>query len=201
MYDYLKWLVFHEESQLPFPRSAEEWEIRKEGLRQKLRASLGLLPWPERNALKPAVVGTIEKKGYVIEKVVLESRKSFYINALVYRPKRPSGARIPAVLNTVGHWPNSKAQIVVQARCAGAALNGCLAMTYDPIQQGERIGTGMLHDLEANANLCGSSVAGIMFWDGMRAIDYLCSRADVDQERIAVTGASGRPACHLHVGS
>jgi dienelactone hydrolase len=201
MYDYLKWCVNREESSLSFPRSSSEWERQKRRIRKELRNSLGLDPWPKRNPLNAASVEILKRDGYSVEKAVLETRDSFLMNALIYKPSSPKRERLPAVLNTVGHWPDSKSQEVVQARCIGQAKNGFIAMTYDPIQQGERVGLGMLHDLEANANLCGASVAGIIFWDGIRAIDYLLSRDDVDGTRLGITGESGGGLQALYIAA
>src|SRR5690606_12845416 len=39
--------------------------------------------------------------------------------------------------------------------------------------------------------LLGRSPAYYFIWDGMRAIDYVCSRPDVDTTRIGITGRSG----------
>ena len=36
-----------------------------------------------------------------------------------------------------------------------------------------------------------SCTARFVIWDGMRAIDYLCSRREVDAKRIGCTGISG----------
>ena len=37
----------------------------------------------------------------------------------------------------------------------------------------------------------GHNMTNFFIWDGIRALDYLCSRPDADTSRIAVTGASG----------
>ena len=71
------------------------------------------------------------------------------------------------------------------------------ALIYDPFDQGERIqqkGFSNCHGhntIGVNAALLGWSTARFRIWDGMRAIDYLQSRNEVDPERIGVCGQSG----------
>ena len=45
--------------------------------------------------------------------------------------------------------------------------------------------------LNSGANLLGSSVATYEFWDNHCAIDYLCTRPDIDHSKIGVHGSSG----------
>ncbi|MBA7661431.1 hypothetical protein ES703_69448 [subsurface metagenome] len=83
------------------------------------------------------------------------------------------------------------------------ALNGMAALVFDPIDQGER---GQLLDedgkklfrpvpghnmLGVGSILLGRNTARFEIWDGMRAIDYLQSRPEVDPNRIGCTGNSG----------
>ncbi len=72
------------------------------------------------------------------------------------------------------------------------ALNGMAALVFDPIDQGERgqyLGPGGWPDLVGIAGhinvgmgciLLGRNTARFEIWDGMRAIDYLQSRPEVD---------------------
>jgi dienelactone hydrolase len=41
------------------------------------------------------------------------------------------------------------------------------------------------------AFISGSSQARYMIWDGIRAIDYLLTRKEVDSARLGITGRSG----------
>ncbi len=77
-------------------------------------------------------------------------------------------------------------------------------MIYDPIGQGERlqypdeqlksrVGVGVLEHLYAGnqQTLVGEFLGAWRAWDGMRALDYLLSRDEVDPQRLGVTGNSG----------
>jgi dienelactone hydrolase len=84
------------------------------------------------------------------------------------------------------------------------ARHGMAALCYDPIGQGERSqilrengqpkhrGTTTEHFyIGVGSILVGRNTAGYRVWDGMRCIDYLASRADIDAKRIGFTGCSG----------
>ena len=76
-------------------------------------------------------------------------------------------------------------------------------LCYDPIGQGERKqiftpdGTPAFRassehqQLGVAPILLGRGLATYMVWDGVRGIDYLCSRPDVDPQRIGCMGNSG----------
>ncbi|MEJ7609073.1 MAG: acetylxylan esterase [Bryobacteraceae bacterium] len=84
-------------------------------------------------------------------------------------------------------------------------MKGFVVLVYDPAGQGERqqaydprLGKSIIggsteqHFLNgAAAILLGQSFARYPIWDGMRALDYLASRKEVDKERIGCTGCSG----------
>ena len=83
------------------------------------------------------------------------------------------------------------------------ALNGMVALVFDPIDQGERgqlLGKNGWPELQGTAGhtmvgigciLLGQNTARFEIWDGIRAIDYLQSRPEVDPQRIGCTGNSG----------
>ncbi len=171
---------------------ADRWRGYQPALRRRLREALGLEPFPERTDLKVRSVGMVERDGYRIEKIIFESRPGFEVPANVYVPAgRGPEERLPTVLNPVGHWGRSKAEPVVQARCIGLAKLGYIALTYDAFGQGERAIDGNGHGEYHRSVLVGRNNMTYMVWDSIRALDYLLTRADVDPDRIACTGASG----------
>jgi len=64
---------------------------------------------------------------------------------------------------------------------------------WDPERHASRVGEPTLEHSYPGAQcfITGSSLARYMVWDGMRAIDYLISRPEVDPSRVGVTGRSG----------
>ena len=185
-------------------------EKRKATVRRKIDEILGGLP-QERGALKARVTGVIRADGYTIEKVIFESFPGLAVTANLYRPN--AAGKYPGVAIPAGHTQEGKPEM--QALAANLALKGFVALAYDPIGQGEREqtylpelgralsgGGGNEHiELGARAMLMGQSVARYFIFDGMRALDYLASRADVDADRLAVTGCSGGGAMTTYAGA
>jgi hypothetical protein len=107
----------------------------------------------------------------------------------------------PGVIVPCGHAAEAKAYESYQTMGASLALNGMAALVFDPIDQGERSqlpaalpklqGTTAHTTLGVGSILLGRATARFEIWDGMRAIDYLQSRPEVDPARIGCTGNSG----------
>ena len=174
---------------------------RQSDLKAQFRAALGDLP-VEKTALNPRVVGRDQRDGYAVEKVVYESRPDHHVTALLYLPDGPRP--FPGVLVPCGHSANGKAAETYQRISILLAKNGLAALCYDPIGQGERV--QLLNDqgkpitksstvehtlLGVGALLVGRSAAGYRVWDGIRSLDYLASRPEIDPARLGCTGNSG----------
>jgi dienelactone hydrolase len=195
-------------------RGRADWEGHVETTRARFRAALG--PLPLSQGAPPAVerTGVLERDGYAVEKLLLETQPGFWAAANLYLPARPAG-RAPAILNAVGHWEHSKAQEVEQARCIGQARKGYVALIWDPLGQGERFqywdearrapwpgSSTEQHAAVCNpALLLGSTVIATMLWDGVRMLDYLAARPEVDPERIGCTGVSGGGTYTMFLGA
>jgi cephalosporin-C deacetylase-like acetyl esterase len=176
--------------------SADAAVARREQLRADLRRLLG--EFPEHAPLRARTVGTIACDGYRIEKVVFESRPRHHVTANLYLPSDTSKP-VPGVLVPCGHSDVAKAHPPYQSACILLALNGCAALIYDPIGQGERYqlpeptrhGTHEHTLVGLGALLVGWNTAHFRTWDGVRALDYLAGRPEVDPARIGCTGISG----------
>jgi dienelactone hydrolase len=170
-------------------------------VRQKIQDCFG--PWPERTPLKPRITGTLEREDYRIEKIIFESRPQFFVTANLYVPK---AAKFPApgVVGVCGHSNNGKAWNHYQSFSQGLAKQGYVVLIFDPIGQGERlqlpdenlkprIGFGSAeHTMLGNQQLLVGEFFGTWeAWDGIRALDYLLTRPEVDARHIGVTGSSG----------
>ncbi len=157
--------------------------------------------FPERTPLNARVVGTLERDGFTVEKIVFESRPNFFVTAALFLPQ--GEGPFPGVLIPCGHSVNGKASEAYQRAAILLALNGMAALCYDPIGQGERaqilkddgtqlLGSTLEHTMVGVGSiLVGTSTGGYRVWDGMRAIDYLAARPEVDATRIGCTGNSG----------
>jgi dienelactone hydrolase len=175
-------------------------EARKKAVREKVLSLIGGLP-DYRGPLRPRVTKTTPRDGYVIENVMFDSLPDYVVTANLYRPDRPG--RHPAILMSMGHWDSGKA--AGQLLSVNLARRGFVVLAYDPVGQGERqqafdprfgrslIGgpTDQHFSNGAAAILMGQALSRYFIHDGMRAIDYLVSRPEVDPDRIGATGCSG----------
>jgi len=179
-------------------RDAENY-IRE--VRGKIQQCLG--PWPEKTPLNARVTGVLERETYNIEKIVYYSRPDFPVTANLYIPKHRN-APSPGILGTCGHSENGKAYPVYQSFAQGLAKMGYVVLIFDPIGQGERIqyltneftswvgNSTREHNYAGNQMiLAGEFLSSWFAWDGIRSLDYLLSRPEVDPEHIGVTGNSG----------
>ncbi|HZC32716.1 MAG TPA: prolyl oligopeptidase family serine peptidase [Candidatus Bathyarchaeia archaeon] len=168
----------------------DRWPALQGRARLRLRRSLGLAPFPARDALDARIVGVADRGSYTIERLVFVSRPGFLVPALVYAPTGNT-TPLPAVVYAVGHWMrHGKAEKHIQAFCAGLVQLGFVVLVMDPIGQGEREARFEDHGHLALLPL-GLTQEGLMVWEHMRAIDYLLTRPDVDGARMGITGASG----------
>lgn len=157
--------------------------------------------WPERTPLNPRVVGTLDKGDYRVEKIIFESRPHFYVTGLLFLPAERGP--YPGVLMPCGHSRGGKDSEAYQKAAILLATNGLSCFLYDPIGQGERArllkengtaayGPVMEHTVVGVGSIVvGLNTATYRIWDGIRAIDYLCGRDDIDADRIGCTGNSG----------
>ena len=170
-------------------------------VREKIRLCFG--PFPARTPLNARITGILNRPTHRIEKVIFESRPGFPVTANLYLPKetvRP----VPGIVGTCGHSTNGKAEAAYQSFAQGLARQGYVCLLYDPIGQGERLQyvdpsgqprlrPGTREHLYAGNQqfLIGQFFGSWRAWDGVRALDYLLTRKEVDSKHLGVTGNSG----------
>lgn len=178
----------------------EDWIRRQQYVKSTMEEIVG--PFPEKNPLNPVITGTIRKDGMVIEKLYFESRPNYYVTAIFCRPENASEP-LPAIIFCSGHTPLGFRSDVYQQMIFNYVKKGFAVLAFDPIGQGERIRyldaegkprMGPTHEHSypgSQAFLAGISPANYFIWDGIRAVDYLLTRKDVDPKRLGITGRSG----------
>ncbi|QNI35782.1 alpha/beta hydrolase family protein [Edaphobacter albus] len=181
-------------------RTSQDVQKRAALVREQLWTVLG--GSPERTPLNPRVVGSIDRGIYRIEKIIFESRPGIYVTAHLYLPSIQGPH--PGILAPLGHTTEGKSYRSYQHCFQNLARQGFVVIAYDPFGQGER---RQYLDRDSKRPrfdvvpehlqtgrpmvLFGSSFALHRVWDGIRALDYLVSRSEVDGERIGCTGHSG----------
>src|SRR5436305_188314 len=102
----------------------------------------------------------------------------FVAGATAQTPARPSAPPIAAV----------------DANSASNAGQGERLQYPDPAKPGASLATrptGEHGEAGLQPTLIGDAVARYFAWDGMRAVDYLQSRPEIDPQRIGAFGCSG----------
>lgn len=175
-----------------------DWTSRRAEYRRQLQEMLGLAPWPERTPLQPVVTGIVEHPEFTVEKLHFQSQPGLYVTGNLYVPQGLTGPA-PAVLYVCGHGQVKKEGISYgnktsyQHHGAWFARNGYVCLLIDTIQLGEI--EGLHHGTHREGmwwwHSRGYTPAGVEAWNGIRALDYLQSRPEVDGEKLGVTGRSG----------
>ncbi|MBN8860463.1 MAG: acetylxylan esterase [Sphingobacteriales bacterium] len=182
--------------------SLPDWKKRQEFVRKTLLDIVG--PFPAKTPLNPGITRTIVKEYYKVEHIVYESQPGFYVTSSFYIPNNLKG-KAPAIIYCSGHSDLGYRNPVYQYVILNLVKKGFIVFAFDPVGQGERSeyydpgegkssvgGTTTEHSIAgAQAFIAGSSQARYMIWDGIRAVDYLLTRKEVDPARIGITGRSG----------
>jgi cephalosporin-C deacetylase-like acetyl esterase len=183
-------------------QTPDDWQNYQQQTKETLMEVLG--PFPGKTDLNPRITRTIYKDGYRAEHIVFESRPEFYVTSTLFLP---DGVELPApaIIYLSGHTQEGYRSPTYQHKMLNLVKKGFIVFAIDPVGQGERfeyldpetgesiVGNATREHSYAGvqAFLAGTSLASIMTWDGIRAVDYLLTRDEVDPERIGMTGRSG----------
>ena len=183
-------------------KTRDDWVGRQAELKKILAELVG--EFPARTPLNPVITGKLKGDGFTVEKLYFESRPVFYVTAALFLPTAGKG-RLPAILYCSGHHLSSFRVDVYQTTVLNLVKKGFVVLAIDPVGQGERIeylGADGKIDENIDATLqhsfpgtqsflSGFSPINYFIWDGIRAVDYLISRKEVDPARLGITGQSG----------
>lgn len=228
-HDWIKWnnpgslsinFLINQTEQYYNARSAEiaklktksDWHKRQQTVRKKLDELIGV--FPKKGALEPEVTDVVKKDGYRIEKIVYQPTPGYYETGCLYIPDNLKG-KAPAILNVMGHDQPGFREQYYQVIITNLLKKRMIVFAIDPPGQGEHVqyydsalkfsaaGYSVLEHVYFG-NVCflsGAASAKYFIWDGIRAIDYLLTRKEVDPERIGATGFSGGGAVSTYVAA
>ena len=189
--------------EFPAPSDARDWARRRPAVLETARATLGALP--ERPAPpRSRVVSREIRDGYALERVSIDNGVDQEIGALVLIPNLTGPA--PAVMWLHSSTPD-KNQVITPNTYGGEepfgealVRRGYVVIAPDAYWHGERSGTGPAGPIETwreeQESLfkfhlwLGRTLWGMFVRDDQVALDYLCTRPEVDVRRIGVTGMS-----------
>jgi dienelactone hydrolase len=182
------------------------WERRRQFIRRQVLVSCGLYPLPPKTPLHARVFGRVERDGYTIEKVAIQTYPGFYLAGNLYRPlskaakiqnpkSKIQNGKSPAVLIAHGHWTDGRMADgpdgSIAARAITFARQGYVAFTYDMVGFNDTYQIDHRYANDRRHWLWSISLMGLQTWNSVRALDFLCELPDVDRTRLAITGESG----------
>lgn len=163
----------------------EQWNNRAAKIRKQILRGANLYPLPTRTALNAVVHNKRIYEGYSVESTAFEARPGFFVYGNLYRPTGAKGPH-PAILCPHGHArgpEGGRYRPDQQHRSATLARLGAVVFSYDMIGFGDSLHQGWNHNHPQALTL--------QTWSSIRAIDFVQSLEDVDDERVGVTGCSG----------
>ncbi len=188
VYEYYRWPV--EEGWAELDRIAsqyktlDEWEKRKQDLKQCMLEALQLSKLPASPNSKPIITPKRIYDGYTVENIAIEILPGVWINGSLYKPVKYKG-KIPVILNPDGHWEKQRYRPDCQYRCAAMAKMGAMAFSYDLFAWGESLLQFKFEDHRRSLSMTIQALGGI------RILDYLLSLKEADAKRVGITGGSG----------
>ena len=173
------------------PATKEEWAKQEAELRKNLFAAWGgTACFPEKPCdLDPQQHGEpLKRDGYRVEKIIFQTRPGVRMTANLYVPDAAKKQKAPAILHGPRPLARAKQDPVVQSRCIGAAKLGFVVLCVDAFGAGERgVGKalGEYHGDMTAATLLplGTPLSGLQVYENMRAVDYLETRPEVDEDQ------------------
>lgn len=202
------WLESVITPEFPAPATLEEWHSRSLEIRQTLHTLLG--DFPPRPALPEVTMSAREARGdCIVERFQFENGLGMTVFGYLLLPRGASAAHpAPAIL--YHHWHGGQYHIgkeeLFLTNAApvppGPALvqQGYAVMAIDACCFGEREGAGPGGETEMGASgemtaakfqlWAGRSLWGVVVRDDLMALDYLCSRPEIDAGRVGVCGIS-----------
>ena len=189
------------QSVIPLPDwgTLSEWKRERQKIRRHLWLCTGMNS--ATAALRPSgrVIRKFEHEGIIVENIRVETLPGLYVMGNLYRPKE-NGKRLPLVLHPHGHAMRARTVPLdlysVPHRAMNSALQGYAAFAWSMIAKEEDAmqieHRAFLSGPEKEVcNLLGLSTFGLQIHNGMKVIDYLSRRKDIDSKRIGCTGESG----------
>jgi dienelactone hydrolase len=188
------------------PTTRRGWEGVRRDVRGQLWQLLGKLP-PRPRVPAVRTLSREDKSDYVLEKFEFDNLAGATVPGYLLLPKNAAG-KSPAILYCHwhgGHYDVGKEELFRTNATpvpAGPALvkRGYVVLAIDAYGFGERNGAGPGGPAEKGSagemtaskfNLwVGRSLWGMIVRDDLMALDYLCSRPEVDTARVGVTGIS-----------
>lgn len=183
------------------PQSINEHLSRAKFVKERILLSAGLNPVPEMLDLcdyKFSVSNEHIYEDVRIFDVRAEPVQGVLLTGNLFLPLNATEQnKVPGILCPHGHWDRGRVHHAerggVSMRCFQLARLGFAVFSYDMAgyNDNNKLKHWIENGMRRNPELSGVSLFGLQTYNSMRALDFLCSRAEVDAEKIGCTGASG----------
>ena len=163
-----------------------EWERRSDSLRSEVRHLLGIEPLLARCSKERPQVGMLRKHdGYSVQNFCMKTVDGHTVRGSVYAPLKMKKGSTPLIVCPNGHFSQGRYGKVQQLRLGTLARMGAMCVTYDLWGWGES-------EDEVGAAAHRTDTAHVMqILNGIRLLDWLIERPEVDRTKVAVNGGSG----------
>lgn len=187
--------------------TSDDWEVWRGGLRDRLWELLGVgeRPWHpfDQAKLKAETEERVQVDDLWRELIWLHTEEELRVPVYLFRPVEVDKP-LPAVVVFPGHGTieqtASRRDSYQQANALILARAGFVTLTMELRGFGRLGAVGHLQ-IDAAARLVGRTWYGLLVQDGMRAIDYLLTRSEVDPERIGATGIGAGGALTMYTAA
>ena len=160
------------------------WEARRDTLRKEVRERLGIDALLARCSNEKPLVGKTRKyDGYTVQNFCMKTVDGHTVKGSVYTPL--AKGKHPLIICPNGHFLNGRYGKVQQQRLATLARMGAICVDYDLWGWGEsedEVGAKAHQTAEAQQ---------MQALNGIRILDWMIKRKDVDKTRVGVNGGSG----------
>lgn len=164
--------------------SKEEWEQRRDNLKQCMIESLLVDKAPEQPNSEPIITNFRKHGKYSIENIALEILPGIYATGSIYKPY-PLKKNHAVILTPNGHFGDGRYRESEQIRCGILAQMGAIVINYDLFAWGES-------QLQFEAKYHRTALAQtIQVLNGIRLLDYALSLPQADNNLVGITGGSG----------
>ena len=168
-----------------------EWEARRAILKKEVRERLGIDPLLAQCSQEKPQVGKIRKHdGYTVQNFCMKTVNGHTVKGSIYTPsngnaKKRFKGKYPLIICPNGHFQGGRYGDVLQLRYGTLARMGAICVSYDLWGWGES-------EDEVGKEAHQTSKAHVMqALHGIRILDWMIERKDVDKSRIAANGGSG----------
>ncbi len=162
----------------------DTWETRRNTLKKEVRKRLKIDELLTKCTNEKPLMGKIRKHdGYTVQNFSLPTLDGYTIKGSIYTPK--TKGKHPLIICPIGHFLNGRYNKDLQLRYGSLARMGAICVSYDLWGGGEsedEVGkeahhTSMAHRMQAI--------------NGLKILDWIIQRKDVDRTRVGINGGSG----------